>query len=122
MLRVLIIDDDLLNTQIYANKLEASGYEVIFCTDGEEAQKKIAEKYDLILLDIMMPKVDGVTLLSEIKQGANRQTPVLVHTNLLSEETKKQCLNLGAKEYLIKADQNPATLLQKIQQYMGKAQ
>lgn len=118
MAKILIIDDDTVNSKLYANKLEAEGHEVTYVPDGELALKKISEKFDLILLDIMMPKIDGVELLKEIKRGVNKGTSVLVHTNLLSEKTKEKCLNIGAKEFLLKADYTPSKLLEKIKNYL----
>lgn len=119
MANILIVDDDLVNAQIYAYKLKNEGHQVTTSTDGQSAQKEIAKKFDLILLDIMMPKIDGTVLLAEIKKGTNKDTPVLVHTNLLSESIKEKCLkNLGAREYLIKADLTPTQLVEKIEGYL----
>ena len=92
MSKVLIVDDDVLSTQMYATKLQSGGHEVILSSDGEEALEKIKDTFDLILLDIMMPKIDGVALLKEIKKGVNKQTVILIMTNLISEEVKKECL------------------------------
>ena len=117
MAKILIIDDDLINTKIYATKLQSEGHEVILSPDGESAKKEISQKFDLILLDIMMPKIDGVALLTEIKKGINKTTPVLVHTNLTDEEKKKECLELGAKEFLLKANLTPNQLVEKIRTY-----
>lgn len=120
MAKILIIDDDTVNIQIYDTKLKAEKYEVVVCESGEEALKKISEKFDLILLDIMMPKIDGVTLLKEIVKSVNKNSVILIHTNLLSEKVKKECLENGAKEYLIKADLTPTLLLAKIKNYLHK--
>ena len=117
MAKILIVDDDLVNSKIYANKLAAEGCEVVVAPDGKSAQKQITQKFDLILLDIMMPKVGGVALLAEIKKSLNSQTPVIVHTNLTGEEIKKQCLDLGAKEFLLKVDLTPNQLMEKIKTY-----
>ncbi|MBU2591985.1 MAG: response regulator transcription factor [Patescibacteria group bacterium] len=120
MSKVLIVDDDVLSTQMYATKLQSGGHEVILSSDGEEALEKIKDTFDLILLDIMMPKIDGVALLKEIKKGVNKQTVILIMTNLISEEVKKECLENGATEFLLKADYNPLQLVEKIEQYLKK--
>lgn len=118
MVRILIADDDLVNTKIYATKLKNEGCEVVLSPDGESAKKEICQKFDVILLDIMMPKIDGVVLLDEVKKGINKTTPILVHSNLIDEQTKKQCLQLGAKEFLLKADYTPTEVVEKIKGYL----
>jgi len=118
MAKILIIDDDVLNSKIFSTKLEAENNEVVFCSDGNSAKEKLQNKYDVILLDIMVPQIDGITLLDEAKKGINSSTSVIVLTNLLSEDTKKQCLDKGAKEYLIKADFTPTQLLEKLRNYL----
>jgi len=119
MAKILIVDDDLVNAKVYANKLAAEGCGVVVAPDGNSAQKQITQKFDLILLDIMIPKMDGVALLGEIKKSVNRQTPVIVHTNLTGEEIKKQCMELGAKEFLLKVNLTPNQLVEKIKAYCG---
>jgi len=118
MKKILIVDDDQLNVNMYATKLIGEGYEVVVCSDGQSALEKIKEKFDLILLDVMMPKIGGVEVLKEIKQGVNKGIIVIVNTNLESEETKKECLNNGAKEYILKADYTPLQVLEKIKTYL----
>lgn len=118
MSKILIIDDDLVNSQIYANKLQAEGHEVIMAGDGTLALEKIKEKFNLIILDIMMPKIGGVEILKALRNGPNQSTVVLVLTNLLSEEVKKECLQNGAKEFLLKVDYSPTNLLEKIRKFL----
>lgn len=118
MTRILIADDDQVNSLIYATKLRSENHEVILTADGHSTQQNLEQKFDLILLDIMMPKIDGVALLGQIKKGVNKTTPVLVHTNLIDEAVKKECLDLGAKEFLLKADLTPTELVNKINLYL----
>jgi DNA-binding response OmpR family regulator len=103
---------------MYANKLQAETHEVILAADGETALEKIKDKYNLIVLDVMMPKIGGVEVLRTLKSGVNAETIVLVLTNLLSEDVKKQCLEAGAKEFLVKADFSPSALVDKIREYL----
>lgn len=118
MAKILMVDDDTLGSQIYVNKLTALGYAVLLVADGEAAVAQLAGKFDLIVLDIMVPRIGGVELLTQIKAGVNRATPVLVHTNLISDQIKQQCIALGANEYFLKADINPAQLVDKINSYI----
>ena len=120
MAKILIVDDDIINSQLLVNKLTSVGHSVVHATDGEAARGNTKEKYDLGLLDIMMPRVDGITLLAEFKKGANKTTPVVIFTNLFVEETKKKCMDLGATEVLLKADFTPQTIVERIEKYVKK--
>lgn len=118
MAKILIVDDDRVGSQIYTNKLQAEGHEVILAFDGETALEKIKEHFDLILLDIMMPKIGGLDLLKEFKKGINKDSQVIIFTNLLSEEVKRNCLASGAQEYLLKADYSPSALIEKLKGHL----
>lgn len=118
MAKILIIDDDSISSQIYATKLTSENHEVELSFEGKDALLKIKNKYDLILLDIMIPQVDGRELLKVLKEGVNKNSIVLVHSNLLNEQTKNDCLKNGASEYLIKADYTPNKLIEKIGSYL----
>lgn len=120
MAKILIVDDDIINSQLLVNKLTSAGHSVVHATDGEAARGNINQQYDLILLDIMMPKVDGITLLSEFKKGVNKSTHILIFTNLFVEETKNKCMELGASEVLLKADFTPQTIVERIEKYVNK--
>lgn len=119
MKKILIIDDDLLNSQIYTAKLKSEGYVVDLCPESAEALKKIKEKYDLIILDIMMPQTAGTQILKELPEDTKKNTIILINTNLVSEKNKEECLALGAKEYLLKADYTPTQLVDKIKTYLS---
>ncbi|OGK53910.1 hypothetical protein A3B56_02105 [Candidatus Roizmanbacteria bacterium RIFCSPLOWO2_01_FULL_45_11] len=116
--KILIVDDDEVTAKLYVNKLESEGFEVTYVTDGNEALNVIKNKFDLIVLDVMIPKIDGLTLLQKIKTGVNKPTPVLVHTNLLSENVKKQAISLGASDVLFKVDFTPFTFIDTIKKYL----
>lgn len=120
MPKILIVDDDVVYVQIYQAKLIAEGYEVVYCSDPAQALEKIKEKYDLILSDVMMPQMDGLLLLAEIKKSVNKDSLVIIHTNLISEKNKQEFLATGITEYLIKADYTPTQLVQKINSYLKK--
>lgn len=119
MARILIVDDEVVNSKLYGAKLSAEGYEVVLCQDGEQALEKIKEKYDLIILDIMMPKISGMEILKEIRNNANKTSKVIVFTNLMNEETKKECLENGADEVLFKVDVTPLQILEKVKKYLN---
>jgi DNA-binding response OmpR family regulator len=102
--KVLIVEDEEMIAKPLAMKLRLSGFEVALAADGEEGLAMIAkEKYDLILLDLMMPKVDGFGVLAELQKQSN-STPVIVATNLNSPEDVSRVFELGCTNYYVKAD------------------
>ena len=114
--KVLIVEDDLFLSEMYAAKLELEGYEVLIATNGEEALDKMRlNKPDIVLLDLLMPKKDGFEVLREkFIDSEIKNIPVIVLTNLSQKEQIKKCYELGAKDFLIKAYFVPAEVIKKI--------
>src|SRR5947209_6785815 len=104
MTKILLAEDDKLISNSLCDALKANGYEAVPAYDGEEAVAKAKEiKPDLLLLDIMMPKLDGISVLWELK--ANPETahvPVVVLTNIGDVETISKIIEAGAVDYLLK--------------------
>ena len=116
---VLLVDDDPLIIRMYQNKLSNDGYKVNIATNGEEALIEIRkEKPDLILLDVMMPKMNGVETLKELKKDPGTQTiPVIILTNLGDkQEDVEGAKKLGALDYLVKSDISLKALSQRVKQ------
>lgn len=102
--KILIVEDERPIAQALELKLTRSGLETKTVYDGEEAVKILKEeKFDLILLDLILPKRDGFVVLNDMKE-LNISTPVIVLTNLSQEEDFKRAKNLGAKDYFVKSD------------------
>lgn len=104
---ILLVDDDPLIIRMYQNKLSKDGYAVKTATNGEEAIIQVMkEKPDLILLDVMMPKMNGVETLKALKREPKTETiPVIILTNLGDNpEDTKNAKELGALDYLVKSD------------------
>lgn len=120
MAKILIIEDDILIAKVYKTRLEADGYEVKIAGDGEAGMKMLsAEKPDLLLLDLMIPRVSGIEILESIqKKPSLKSLPVLVYSNLVEEEKVEKVKSLGAKEFLAKADFTPDQIVEKIKQYI----
>lgn len=121
--KILVVEDDQLLREFYQELLQAEGYLADVAPDGELALSKIQnEEYDLILLDIMLPKKDGVEILRELKtQGPKRKDAIiLMLTNLGQDAVIKECFDLGAQGYLIKSALNPDQVLQEIKNYLQK--
>lgn len=117
---VLLVDDDALIVRMYQNKLDQDGYKVKTAFNGEEALIQIMkEKPDLILLDVMMPKMNGVETLKALKKESNtRLIPVIILTNLGDNpEDIENAKSLGALDYLIKSQ----TSLKQLSEIVKKA-
>ena len=118
--KILIVEDDQFLREFYQELLMLEGYIVDVAADGEIGSTKISQgRYDLVILDIMLPKKDGITILREIKLKSpqNPNGAIVVLTNLGQESLIKQCFDLGASGYLIKSALNPDQVLSEIKSY-----
>lgn len=112
---ILIIEDDEPIREMYKSRLEAEGYGVLGYFDGQEAVNFIEESgnFDLVLLDIMIPKVSGVDILKNIKGNPKTQNvPVIVMTSLASQQ--QECMQEGATAYLIKSEVTVEEVVSKV--------
>jgi len=118
--RVLIVEDDQMIASMYKTKFEADGFECLMASDGPkglEMAKK--EKPDLVMLDVMLPQLDGFSILKEIKgDSKTKNIPVIMLTNLGTEEDKTKGQKMGAIDYLVKASLTPAEISKKIKEYL----
>ena len=102
MKRVLIVDDSEFMRMVLKNILKEQGYQIIETSDGSEAIEQFkVEKPDLVLLDIIMPKKDGVAVLGSLKQ-INSGVNVIMITAVGQEQIVEECEKLGAKGYIVK--------------------
>lgn len=117
MNKVLIIEDDAMLAEMYATKFKTEGFAVVQAADGTEGiavAKK--EKPDVILLDVIMPKLDGFGTLQQLKADDSlKRIPVIMLTNLGQEEDIKKGKELGASDYFVKANQTPSQIVEKVQ-------
>jgi len=116
MKKILIIEDDKFLRELIVKKLVKEGYEISEAVDGEEGIKKVKEeKPDLVLLDLILPGIDGFEVLSRTKEDpALSQIPVIILSNLGQKEEVERGLKLGAIDYLIKAHFTPGEIIEKI--------
>jgi len=119
--QVLLVEDDEFLAELYATKLNLEGFEVSLAADGEKGIRLIKEKKpDLILLDIVLPKMDGFEILKRMKADKEtRNIPVILLTNLSQKDEVKKGLDLGANDYLIKAHFMPSEVIKKIKKVLG---
>jgi DNA-binding response OmpR family regulator len=117
--KILIADDEKFINRAYSDTLQRAGYEVIVALNGEEALEKITkEKPDLILLDLIMPKMNGFEVLKKVKSHLKlKDIPVLVLSNLSQETDEAELKRLGAVDFLVKSDISLEELLTRIKQF-----
>lgn len=113
---ILLVDDDLTLREMYLERLKAEGFVVETAQDGQEAVAKARDtRPNLILLDIMMPKLNGLDVLKQLK--AEKETsdiPVIVLTALIQDRERAQAIELGASDYIVKSETMPGEVIQKI--------
>jgi adenylate cyclase len=122
MTKILLAEDDKLISNSLCDALKQNGFEAFPAYDGEEAVAKAKEiKPDLMLLDIMMPKLDGISVLWELKANPETaQTPVVVLTNIGDVETISKIVEAGAVDYLLKSDQSVDDIIQKVKDVLDR--
>ncbi|KPK97121.1 MAG: hypothetical protein AMJ95_10765 [Omnitrophica WOR_2 bacterium SM23_72] len=118
--RVLVIDDEIEVVELFKKRLEKAGYQVLTATDGPQGFKAAVEqKPDLILLDIIMPDVDGMTVLRQLKaQESTSNIPVLMVTAKGMTDSIFEARKYGATDYIIKPFQWDE-LLKFVKRYLG---
>ncbi len=112
---ILLVEDDEFLAELYATKLQLEGFGVGLAADGEKGLKMIKEKHpDLVLLDIVLPKMDGFELLQLLrKDDSTKEISVIILTNLGQKEEVEKGLKLGANDYIIKAHFTPTEVVAK---------
>lgn len=120
--KILLVDDTEFYLKAYKTKLLAEGYLVVTAMNGVEAIKAVAaEKPDLILLDLMMPVMDGFKVLQTVKMDANlKHIPVVVFSAKGNTEEIGKAIGAGAADFLVKATTTPNKVVEKIKQIMEK--
>jgi two-component system OmpR family response regulator len=120
--RILVVEDDQNTRNLYQTVLTNAGFKVEAAVDGSEGLAKCREGgYDLVLLDVMLPKMDGVAILGELKKNPPRvpNKYICLLTNLTHDPILKEGIDLGAKEAILKTDYNPDELAQKVKEILA---
>lgn len=118
---ILIIEDEPDIREVYAEFLISEGFDVEQAADGKSGLDKARTcKWDLLLLDIMIPELDGISLLKLIKNEPNlKDRPVILLTNIGNENLITEAFQYGAEGYLIKAEITPDKILNEVKNYLS---
>lgn len=119
---LLLVEDEKEIREVYQTTLLEAGYIVDCAVNGKAALEKIeSTKYDLILLDIMMPEMDGHEVMARLNKDHKMpvQTPIVLLTNLVNDNTIKDMMRLGASSYIVKVDITPEQLLEEVKQHIN---
>ncbi len=121
-IKVLLAEDDIQLVDMYSRKFALDGFEVRLAEDGQKAIDFLKEGYvpDVAILDVMMPMVDGLQVLAYIKdQKELADVIVIMLTNLSDEKTAERIYELGATEYLVKAELTPLEVSAKVKELIS---
>ena len=124
MKNILLIEDDPFLIDIYTTKLKEAGFSVEVAIDGQKGLNTLIEKkFDLVLLDIVLPQIDGWEILEKLKAQSSKlknleNLKVMVLSNLSQKEDVEKAFNLGAIKYLIKARYTPSEVVEEIKKIL----
>jgi CheY-like chemotaxis protein len=113
MPKILLVEDDPLISRMYLKVFTFEGFEIQLATNGQEGLDKLKEFHaDMLLIDIMMPVMNGVEMLAQVKlDAATRDIPVIMLTNLSDTRTAEATINQGAVRYIVKGNYNPVDVV-----------
>ena len=119
--KILIVEDDPLLVKMYMTKFKAEGFNIIHAKDGMDGWEKIkSEKPDMVILDVMMPRMSGKDLLKAIRMTEGiKNLPILMMSNINNPKEIEELKKYGVKEFLVKADNTPNQIVTKVKQYLG---
>ena len=120
MKKILLIEDEKILAGMYQEKFIRAGFEVFLAFESEEGLKIAKEeKPDLILLDILLPRENGITFLGWLRKDPEVcSTLVVAFSNYDDAETKREAARLGVKDYLIKTSYTPQEIVEKVKSYL----
>lgn len=122
--KILVVEDEEILLTALSEELKQEGFEVAGAKDGVEGvEKAVTEKPDLILLDLVMPRLDGLGALKQMKENTlTKDIPVVILTNLSDYDKVSEALSLGAMDYLVKANYRLEELVDKIKVVLARKQ
>jgi len=122
MAKIIIVEDDPFLLSILAEKFKEADFDIETAIDGEDGLNKIKSgNFDLVLLDMVLPKIDGFKILEELRDGNQaKKTSVIVLSNLYDKNSIDKAILLGAKDYIVKAYNTPEEIVFKIKSFLVK--
>ncbi|MBI4239904.1 response regulator [Candidatus Uhrbacteria bacterium] len=118
--KILIVEDERPMAQALFLKLSSAGFDPVIAPHGQEALSLLSKKtFDLILLDLIMPRIDGFGVLTELKKTEHK-IPIIVLTNLGQEEDANRVMHLGARDYVIKSETPIIDVVLRIQRLLNR--
>ena len=120
MKKILFVEDEKVLMEMYKEKFTEAGYKVVSVFSAEEGLGSVRkEKPDLIMLDILLPRTNGIAFLRKIKADPElAKIPVIVFSNFDDPQAKKEALSLGVLAYLIKTNYTPQQVIDKVKEYL----
>ncbi len=124
MPKILLVEDDPMISEIYTKKFAESGFDVLNAEDGEQVLKVAKdEKLDVILLDLMMPKMDGFQVVEKLRGGGyDPKIQIIISSNLSERDDRDKAIKLGANGFLAKSEYTPSDLVKEVQRLLGQYQ
>ncbi len=121
MPKILFVEDDPFIAEIYKRKLDSSGFEVVNAVTGKAVLKEVqAQKFDLILLDLVIPEMSGTDVLRELRTNPEypKDLKIVVFSNLSSSEDRAECLRLGADGFISKTEFSPSEVVTEVNRFL----
>lgn len=124
MIKIIIVEDDQMISDIYNKKFSDSGFEVYSALSGEQALEVAKkEKVDIVMTDLIMPKMDGFQLIERLRSGEfDSKIKIIVTSNLSQKEDRDKAINLGANGFVAKSDYSPSELVNEIKRFANQFQ
>jgi two-component system response regulator VicR len=118
--KILIVEDEKILADMYYERFVQAGFEVVMACSAEEGiEAALKEKPDLILLDILLPRENGISFLGKLRKNPETaSTKVVAFSNYDDPATKKEAFEFGVKDYLIKTDYTPQEIIEKVKSYL----
>lgn len=118
--QILVVEDDRALAKALGLKLKSAGYDVVVCSNGVEALDNLNKfSFNLVFMDLVMPRMDGFTVLQNLKESKMIVPPIIILSNLSQPEDEKKVRDLGAKDFFVKSDIPLATIVEKVKEYIN---
>ena len=120
MAKILIVEDDNFLLEMLSKASSDEGFDIEIAVNGEEGLEKIESgSFDVVLLDLILPKLHGLELLKRLRAN-NNQTPVIILSNLYDQESIDKAKAFNVKDYIIKAQSTPGEIIEKVKTFLSE--